>query len=97
MTDLEQLAHLLSDAVVNLDPKEFDAIAGAAGRFRSEGSLYGCPEFATLFGAIERVVLVADSTSPVRNAYAVAERTDRRNIQNRGRRCSDIPLISATS
>jgi hypothetical protein len=56
MTSLEQLAALLFDVIVNLDPQEFDAIAEAVTRFKTEASLvHGtCPEFATLFGAIER-------------------------------------------
>lgn len=32
VTDLEQLADLLFDAIVNLASQEFEAIAGAAGR-----------------------------------------------------------------
>ena len=61
MTNLEQIAGVLFDAIVNLDPQEFEAIAGAAGRFKTEGSLQ-CPACAPLFGAIERAVLVTDPT-----------------------------------
>ena len=63
MTNLEQLAALLFDAIVNLDPQEFDAITDAAGRFKTDAPLPGCPEFATLFGAIERAVTVTDPAS----------------------------------
>lgn len=63
MTNLEHLADLLFDMIINLDPQEFDAIAGAVGRFKTEASLHGCPEFATLFGAIERAVIITDPTS----------------------------------
>jgi len=73
MTNLEQLGALLFDAIVNLDPQEFEAIAGAAGRFKTEGSQHDrCPEFATLFGAIERAV-VTDSTSPTSDRRTEAE------------------------
>jgi hypothetical protein len=117
MNNLEQLADLLVDAIVNLDPQEFEAIAGAVGRFKSEGSPRGCPEFATLFGAIERAVMVADPPLPatgfrppeaelpsVRKAdpadagmhlREVTGRPERRNIQNQGRRRSDV-LRTAT-
>jgi hypothetical protein len=56
VTNLEQLAALLFDAIVNLDPQDFDAIADAVARCKTEASLThgGCPEFVTLFGAIER-------------------------------------------
>jgi len=65
MNDLEQLAALLFDAIANLDPQEFDAIADAVIRFKTEDQLSysalmnngGCKEFATLFGAIERAVV----------------------------------------
>jgi hypothetical protein len=43
MTNLEQLGALLFDAVVNLDPQEFEAIAGTAGRLKTEGSLHEVP------------------------------------------------------
>jgi hypothetical protein len=53
---MSNLADLLFDAIVNLDPKEFDAVAGAVARLRTASALVpdGCEEFATLFGAIER-------------------------------------------
>jgi hypothetical protein len=61
MTGLEQLAGLIVDVVFETDPAEFDAIAAAVDRFKTEDQeTYsalmngGCPEFATLFGAIER-------------------------------------------
>jgi len=61
MTGLEQLAGLVVDAVFNTDPAEFDAIASAVDRFKTEDRASylvlmngGCPEFATLFGPIER-------------------------------------------
>ena len=61
MTVLEQLAGLVVDVVFNTDPAEFDAIAASVDRFKTEDHLSystlmngGCPEFATLFGAIER-------------------------------------------
>ena len=64
MTNLEQLAALLFDAIVNLDPQEFDAVADAIARFKtgdqaSYASLMhgGCKEFATLFGAVEQAVI----------------------------------------
>jgi hypothetical protein len=64
MTNLEQLAALLVDAVGNLDPQEFDAIAAAVSRFKTEDQasysalMHGaCEEFATLFGAIEQAVI----------------------------------------
>jgi len=111
MTNLEQLGAHLFDAVVNLDPQEFEAIAGTADRLKTEGRLHECPDFATLFGAIERAV-VTDPTFPATNYHptriadpaedagtylrAVTGRPERRNIQNRGRRHSDAPLRSAT-
>jgi hypothetical protein len=64
MTNLEQLATLLFDVIVNLDPQEFDAVAGAVARFKIEDQASysalmhgGCKEFATLFGAVERAVI----------------------------------------
>ena len=64
MTNLEQLAALLFDAIVNLDPQEFEAIAHAVGRFKTEDQASysalehgGCKEFATLFGAVEQAVI----------------------------------------
>jgi hypothetical protein len=63
MKNLEHLAALLVDAVVNLDPQEFAAIAAAVARFKTDDRASysalmrgGCPEFATLFSAIERAV-----------------------------------------
>jgi hypothetical protein len=62
MNNLAQLAALLVDAVNNLDPQEFNAIAAAVARFKTDHqaaysmAMTGCPEFATLFGAIERAV-----------------------------------------
>jgi hypothetical protein len=63
MTNLQQLAVLLFDTIVNLDPKEFDAVAGTVARFKTENQAAysalmhdGCEEFATLFGAIEQAV-----------------------------------------
>jgi hypothetical protein len=63
MTSLERLAVLLFDAIVNLDPLEFDAIAGVVARFKIENQASysalmhgGHKEFATLFGAVERAV-----------------------------------------
>jgi hypothetical protein len=63
MNSLQQLAALLVDAISNLDPQEFDAIATVAARFKAEDQVSystlmnaGCMEFATLFGAIERAV-----------------------------------------
>jgi hypothetical protein len=63
MNNLEQLAALLFDAIGNLDPQEFDAVAAAVARFKTEDQASysalmrgGCQEFATLFGAIERAV-----------------------------------------
>jgi hypothetical protein len=59
MNNLEHLAALLFDVIVNLDPQEFDAVT----RFKvADQASYstlmhgGCKEFATLFGAIERAV-----------------------------------------
>jgi hypothetical protein len=56
VSNLERLAALLFDAIVNLDPQEFDSLSDAVARFKSEVRPMhgGCPEFATLFGAIER-------------------------------------------
>jgi hypothetical protein len=63
MNNLEQLAALLVDAISNLDPQEFEAIATAAARFKTEDQVSysalmngGRTEFAMLFGAIERAV-----------------------------------------
>jgi hypothetical protein len=63
MNNLQQLAALLVDAISNLDPQEFDAIATAAVRFKTEDQVSysalmngGCTEFSTLFDAIERAV-----------------------------------------
>ena len=63
MTNLRQLASLLVDVIVNLDPQEFAAIAAAVARFKTNDQASysalmsdGSPEFATLFGAIERAV-----------------------------------------
>jgi hypothetical protein len=63
MNNLEHLAALLFDVIVNLDPQEFDAVADAVTRFKvADQAPYstlmhgGCKEFATLFGAIERAV-----------------------------------------
>jgi hypothetical protein len=63
MNNLEQLAALLFDAIVNLDPQEFDAVTDAVARFKTEDQASyaalmhgGCKEFATLFGTIERAV-----------------------------------------
>jgi hypothetical protein len=63
MKNLEQLAALLGDAISNLDPQEFDAIAAAAKRFKTEDQESysalmhgGCAEFAILFRAVERAV-----------------------------------------
>jgi hypothetical protein len=59
MNNLEHLAALLFDVIVNLDPQEFDAVADAVTRFKVADSALmhgGCKEFATLFGAIERAV-----------------------------------------
>jgi hypothetical protein len=63
MTSLERLAVLLFDAIVNLDPLEFDAIAAASAQFKTKDQasysalMYGGhKEFATLFGAVERAV-----------------------------------------
>ena len=64
MTNLEQLAALLFDTIVNLDPQEFDAIAAAVARFKTDDQASysalmggGCKEFATLFGAVEQAVI----------------------------------------
>jgi hypothetical protein len=59
MTNLQQLAVLLFDKIVNFDPKELDAIAGTVARFKSHNqathsALMHEGYFATLFGAIER-------------------------------------------
>jgi hypothetical protein len=62
MSNLEQLAALVVDAVDNLDPQEFNAITAAVARFKTNDqaaysmAMEGCPEFAMLFGAIERAV-----------------------------------------
>jgi hypothetical protein len=68
MTSLEQLAGLVVDAVCNTDPTEFDAIGNAVDRFKTEDQASysvlmngGCPEFATLFGAIERAATASQS------------------------------------
>jgi hypothetical protein len=65
MNNLEHIAALLFDAIVNLDPQEFDAIARAVARFKTEDQAsYSalmdeeCKEFATLFGTVERAVAV---------------------------------------
>jgi hypothetical protein len=62
MNNLEQLAALLFDVI---DPQEFDAVAAAVGRFKTEDQASysalmcgGCKEFATLFGPIERATRV---------------------------------------
>ena len=62
-TSLERLGALIFDAIVNLDPGEFDAITDAVARFKTEDQASysalmngGCMEFATLFGAIEQAV-----------------------------------------
>jgi hypothetical protein len=54
---------LLFEAIVNLDPQEFDAVSDAVARFKTEDQasysalmLGGCKEFATLFGAVEQAV-----------------------------------------
>ena len=64
MTNLEQLAVLLFDSIINLDPQEFDAVADAVARFKTEEQASysalmngGCKEFATLFGAIEQAAI----------------------------------------
>lgn len=64
MTNLEQLAAVLFGAISDLDPQEFDAVADAVARFKTEDQASysalmngGCKEFATLFGAIERAVI----------------------------------------
>jgi hypothetical protein len=60
MNNLEQLAALLFDAIVNLDPQEFDAVAGFKTEDHASYSALmhgGCKEFATLFGAIEQAVI----------------------------------------
>jgi hypothetical protein len=64
MNNLEQLAALLFDGIVNLDPQEFDAVADAVARFKTKDQASysalmhgGCKEFATLFGAIEKAVI----------------------------------------
>jgi hypothetical protein len=61
MTYLEQLAALLFDVIVNLDPQEFNAVADAVARFKIEGqgsdSPLTCREFAILFGALEHAVI----------------------------------------
>jgi hypothetical protein len=61
MTHLEQLAVLLFDVIVNLDPQEFNAVADAVARFKIEDqgsdSPLMCEEFAILFGALEHAVI----------------------------------------
>jgi hypothetical protein len=64
VTNLEQLAALLFGAIVNLDPQEFDAVAEAVARFKTEDQASysalmrgGCQEFAMLFGAVEQAVI----------------------------------------
>jgi hypothetical protein len=99
--NLEQLADLLSDAIVNLDPQEFEAVAGAAGRLKREGSLHACPDFATLFSAIEAAVVTdpptelptvrkADRADAYTHLREVTVRPERRNIRNWGRRQNDL-------
>ena len=63
MTNLEQLAVLLFDSIINLDPQEFDAVADAVAGFKTEYQASysalmngGCKEFATLFGAVEQAI-----------------------------------------
>ena len=63
MTNLEQLGALLFEAIVNLDPQEFDAVTDAVARFKTEDQASysalmsgGCGEFATLFGAVEQAI-----------------------------------------
>jgi hypothetical protein len=63
MNNLGQFANLLYDVIVNLDPQEFAAIAAAVAGFKTNNQASysalmsgGSPEFATLFGAIERAV-----------------------------------------
>ncbi len=63
MTSLEHLGALLFDAIVDLDPQEFDAIAEAVARFETEDRasylalMHGeCKAFSTLFGAVKRAV-----------------------------------------
>jgi hypothetical protein len=72
MTNLEQLAGLLFDAIVNLDPQEFDAIADAVTRLKTEDQASysalmhgGCTEFATLFGAVEQAAFGLEITDPI--------------------------------
>jgi hypothetical protein len=62
-TSLERLGALIFDAIVNLDPQEFDAVADAVARFKAEDQASysalmngGCREFATLFGAVEQAI-----------------------------------------
>jgi hypothetical protein len=62
-TSLERLGALIFDAIVNLDPGEFDAITDAVARFKTEDQASysalmngGCREFATLFGAVEQAI-----------------------------------------
>ena len=64
MNNLEQLAALLFDAIINLDPQEFDAVADAVAGFKTEDQASysalmhgGCKEFATLFGTFEQSVI----------------------------------------
>jgi hypothetical protein len=63
MTNLEQLGALLFEAIVNLDPQEFDAVTDAVAGFKTEDQASysalmngDCKEFATLFGAVEQAV-----------------------------------------
>ena len=63
MTNLEQLAALLFETIVNLDPQEFDAVTDAVARFKTEDQASysalmngGCREFTTLFGAVEQAI-----------------------------------------
>lgn len=64
MANLEQLAALVFDAIVNLDPQEFAAVADAVAQFKTEDHASysalmhgGCKQFATLFAAIEQAVI----------------------------------------
>jgi hypothetical protein len=88
MTNLQQLAVLLFDAIVNLDPKEFDAIAGAAAPFKSDNqaaysALTHDGYMATPFGAIERATAGALPTTSWKSA------TGRSKCENlRVRECS---------
>jgi hypothetical protein len=85
MNNLEQLAALLFDTIVNLDPQEFDSIAAVVARFKTEDQASysalmhgGCREFATLFGAIEQAAigpLVRQGNSPFASV-SLAARVD---------------------